>query len=113
MFEEILKVIQTHADSLNEQTWNIAQQAIQYATTPRNCGTFFSTLENLVNELLIHRPTYANAIIQILITKFVRPSPAQGTTVDEDPGPSIAELKCFDISVKLVSRIVETIGVKR
>lgn len=113
MFEEILKVIQTHADSLNEQTWNIAQQAIQYATTPRNCGTFFSTLENLVNELLIHRPTYANAIIQILITKFVRPSPAQGTTVGEDPGPSIAELKCFDISVKLVSRIVETIGVKR
>lgn len=110
MFVQILKIIQTHVDALDEAKWNIVQQVLHYVMTPTNCGTFFSTLQDLINDVLIHRPMYANTLVQLLTTKLVR---SNLSPTEMECSPSIAELKCFDCCVKLISKIVEIVGLKR
>lgn len=103
-------------DSINDENWTIVQQSIQYAAGPKMCGACFTNLQNLINEVLVHRPAYANSMIQIFLAKLVRFStnnPVAPASMVVDDGPSVAELKCFDVANKLICRIIEVIGIKR
>ncbi|CAL8073961.1 unnamed protein product [Orchesella dallaii] len=104
----MLVVLQTHVDKIDEDNWNLVIQTLLYAISPKRCGIFFSGLEKFVNELVIHRPNYANPIMQVLISKLVRMNTSNNAT----DIPSVVELKCFDVAMKLICRVLEIIGVK-
>ncbi|ODM89282.1 RNA polymerase I-specific transcription initiation factor RRN3 [Orchesella cincta] len=109
VFTGVLGALQAHVDKIDDDNWNVIVQTLLYAMTPRNCGSCFTALEKFVNELLIHRPNYANPILQVLIMKLVRVN-NPNTASDM---PSLMEMKGFDVAIKLICRVVEVVGVKR
>jgi len=107
--KSILAVLQTHVDEIDDSSWNLVVQILLYAMSPRCCGSVSSSLEKLVNELLIHRPNHVNTVVQVITSKLVRMNTGN-TTIDV---PSVAELKCFDIAIKLFCRAIEIVGIKK
>lgn len=117
MFHEILRTIRENVDSLNDDNCPILYNVLQYAMLPQNCGTFFTAVEDLINEVIIHRPNYASSLIGSFMSKLLRrknkTSPSSSMELLDESSPSIAELKCFDASIRLINRIVDIIGAKR